>query len=219
MICHKCNQDSLDIENGHIICDVCGLDIDISLNLEEDPFLDLFFYNRNLEEAEKLGREAMTDGKELGGNPYTVSSDQIMLNKKWEEGYNREKESYEFAALSLSAKKISTELREEVALLKQEKEELENKIGRFIPTNHKFIKDDKQGILRVYLKYDSDNQSAMLQLTRVSKPSRRVYTKGSEIKPVLSGTGISILSTSRGVMTDKQARKENVGGEVLCNIW
>ncbi|MCF8068620.1 MAG: 30S ribosomal protein S8 [Desulfobacterales bacterium] len=85
--------------------------------------------------------------------------------------------------------------------------------------NHKFIKDDKQGILRVYLKYDADNQCAMYQLTRVSKPSRRVYVKGREIKPVLSGTGIAILSTSRGVMTDKRARKENVGGEVLCNIW
>ena len=85
--------------------------------------------------------------------------------------------------------------------------------------NHKFIKDDKQGILRVYLKYDANNQSAMYQLTRVSKPSRRSYVKGRDIKPVLSGTGIAILSTSRGVMTDKQARKENVGGEVLCNIW
>lgn len=85
--------------------------------------------------------------------------------------------------------------------------------------NYKFIKDDKQGILRVYLKYDKNQSAAILKLERVSKPSRRVYVKGNEIKPVYNGMGISILSTSRGVMTDKSARRENVGGEVLCNIW
>jgi small subunit ribosomal protein S8 len=85
--------------------------------------------------------------------------------------------------------------------------------------NYKFIKDGKQGILRVYLKYGADQQSVIYGLKRVSKPSRRVYLKSKDIKPVLSGMGISILSTSKGIMTDKNARKEKVGGEVLCSIW
>ena len=85
--------------------------------------------------------------------------------------------------------------------------------------NYKFIKDGKQGILRVYLKYGEARQSAIYGLQRISKPSRRVYVKSKEIKPVLNGMGISILSTSQGVMTDKKARAENIGGEVLCNIW
>jgi len=85
--------------------------------------------------------------------------------------------------------------------------------------NYKFLEDNKQGILRVYLKYAGNKRPAIYGLERVSKPSRRVYKKSKEIKPVLNGLGISILSTSKGLMTDKQARNENVGGEVLCNIW
>jgi small subunit ribosomal protein S8 len=85
--------------------------------------------------------------------------------------------------------------------------------------NYKFIKDGKQGILRLYLKYGPDQQSVIFGLERVSKPSRRVYLKSKDIKPVLSGMGVSIISTSKGMMTDKNARKENMGGEVLCNIW
>jgi small subunit ribosomal protein S8 len=85
--------------------------------------------------------------------------------------------------------------------------------------NYKFIKDGKQGILRVYLKY-ADNQAHVIQeLSRISKPSRRVYVGADEIKTVYNGMGISILSTSKGILTDKQARKEKVGGEVLCNIF
>ncbi|MGD9731998.1 MAG: 30S ribosomal protein S8 [Desulfamplus sp.] len=85
--------------------------------------------------------------------------------------------------------------------------------------NYKFLEDNKQGILRIYLKYAGNKQPAIYGLERVSKPSRRVYKKSKDIKPVLNGLGISILSTSKGLMTDKQARNENVGGEVLCNIW
>lgn len=85
--------------------------------------------------------------------------------------------------------------------------------------NYKFIKDDKQGILRIYLKYGTDNRSVIYHLERVSKPSRRVYLKSKDIKPFLNGTGVAVLSTSRGIMTDKRARNENVGGEVLCRIW
>lgn len=85
--------------------------------------------------------------------------------------------------------------------------------------NYKFLEDNKQGVLRVYLKYAGNKKPVIYGLERVSKPSRRVYKKSKEIKPVLNGLGISILSTSKGLMTDKQARNENVGGEVLCNIW
>ncbi len=85
--------------------------------------------------------------------------------------------------------------------------------------NYKFIKDKKQGILRIYLKYDDRQTSAIFGLERVSKPSRRVYVNRKDVKPVLNGMGIAILSTSRGIMTDKKARTERVGGEILCNIW
>jgi len=85
--------------------------------------------------------------------------------------------------------------------------------------NYKFLKDEKQGILRVYLKYDQGQTSAIYSLKRISKPSKRTYVKSKDVKPVYNGMGISILSTSRGVMTDRQARKENIGGEVLCQIW
>jgi len=85
--------------------------------------------------------------------------------------------------------------------------------------NYKFVKDGKQGILRVYLKYLKGQVHAIFSLERVSRPSRRVYVSGKDVKPVYNGTGIAILSTSRGVMTDRRARQDNVGGEVLCNIW
>lgn len=85
--------------------------------------------------------------------------------------------------------------------------------------NYKFIKDGKQGILRIYLKY-ADNQAHVIQeLIRISKPSRRIYVAADEIKAVYNGLGTSILSTSKGVLSDKQARKEKVGGEVLCSIF
>lgn len=85
--------------------------------------------------------------------------------------------------------------------------------------NYKFIKDAKQGILRIYLKYGSGQESVIYGLDRVSRPSRRVYVRSKDIKPVFNGLGTAILSTSRGIMTDRKARKENLGGEVICNIW
>jgi small subunit ribosomal protein S8 len=85
--------------------------------------------------------------------------------------------------------------------------------------NYKFVDDGKQGVLRVYLKYDQAKVHAIFGLERVSKPSRRVYTKSKDIKPVLNGMGISIVSTSKGIMTDKRARNENLGGEIICNVW
>ena len=85
--------------------------------------------------------------------------------------------------------------------------------------NYKFIKDGKQGILRIYLKYGSGQESVIYGMQRVSRPSRRVYVKGKDIKPVFNGLGTAILSTSKGVMTDRKARMENIGGEIICNIW
>ena len=85
--------------------------------------------------------------------------------------------------------------------------------------NYKFIKDGKQGILRIYLKYGDNQSHVILKMARVSKPSRRVYVGADDIKPVYNGMGVAILSTSRGVLTDRQARKENVGGEILCTLY
>ena len=83
---------------------------------------------------------------------------------------------------------------------------------------YKFIKDDKQGVLRVYLKYEGDGRNVIYGIERVSKPSRRVYVKGRDIKPVLNGLGIAVLSTSKCLMTDKQAGKENSVVEILFNF-
>jgi small subunit ribosomal protein S8 len=85
--------------------------------------------------------------------------------------------------------------------------------------NYKFLKDDKQGILRIYLKYGQDRNSAIFGIERISKPGRRTYVKSNELKPIFSGMGLAVLSTSKGVMTDKRAAKEKLGGEVLCKVW
>lgn len=87
--------------------------------------------------------------------------------------------------------------------------------------NYKRIEDDKQGILRVYLKYGKGRQktSAITDLKKVSKPGLRVYKKADEIKPVLGGIGIAIVSTSKGIKTDEECRDIKIGGELLCHIW
>ena len=85
--------------------------------------------------------------------------------------------------------------------------------------NYKFIKDNKQGVLRIYLKYTNDDLHAIYGIERASKPSIRIYSKSKDVDPVLNGMGIAILSTSKGVITDKQAKKANVGGEILCRVW
>jgi small subunit ribosomal protein S8 len=85
--------------------------------------------------------------------------------------------------------------------------------------NYKFIKDGKQGVLRVYLKYKDDQGHVILEMKRMSKPSRRIYVGANDVKPIYNGLGIAILSTSKGILTDKQARKENVGGEVICTLF
>lgn len=85
--------------------------------------------------------------------------------------------------------------------------------------NYKVIKDNKQGILRVYLRYDDHNRPLIHRIERLSKPSRRVYAGCEELPKVQGGLGVAVISTPKGVMTDRQARKLGVGGEVLCQIW
>ena len=81
------------------------------------------------------------------------------------------------------------------------------------------IKDDKQNILRLYLKYDFNNQPVIHGIKRISKPGCRKYISSVEKSRVLNGMGISIVTTSKGVMSDKKAKKLNVGGELLCQVW
>lgn len=82
-----------------------------------------------------------------------------------------------------------------------------------------FIDDGKQGIIRVYLRYGGSKERVITGLKRISKPGLRVYARKDDVPKVLSGLGIAIISTSRGIMTDKRARKEGLGGEVICYVW
>jgi len=85
--------------------------------------------------------------------------------------------------------------------------------------NYQIIDDGKQGIIRVTLKYAENKQRVISGIKRISKPGLRVYAAKEELPRVLRGLGIAIISTSKGIMTDKNARKENVGGEVLAYVW
>ena len=89
---------------------------------------------------------------------------------------------------------------------------------RFID-NFAHIEDNKQGVLRLYLRYDRESNSIIRGLKRVSRPGLRNYSGKAEIPRVLRGLGVAIVSTSKGVMTDREARTAGVGGEVLCNVW
>ena len=85
--------------------------------------------------------------------------------------------------------------------------------------NFKTIDDKKQGVIRVYLKYEEDKAPLITQVKRISKPGLRVYANKENVPRVLNGLGTAVISTSRGVLTGKEAKKENVGGEVVCYIW
>jgi len=89
---------------------------------------------------------------------------------------------------------------------------------RFI-NNFKLIEDQKQGVLRVYLKYTAEQSNVISGIRRVSTPGRRVYVAKTEIPRVMSGMGTSIVSTSRGIMTDREARESGLGGELMCQVW
>ena len=85
--------------------------------------------------------------------------------------------------------------------------------------NYKLIEDGKQGVIRVTLKYGENKSQVITGLRRVSKPGLRIYSNVEDMPKVMKGLGIAIVSTSKGIMTDREARKQNVGGEVLAFVW
>lgn len=85
--------------------------------------------------------------------------------------------------------------------------------------SYKVAKDSKQGVMRVYLKYADNGDHVISAIHRVSRPGRRLYIKSTEIPVVRSGLGMTILSTSQGLMSGKEAQKKNLGGELICKIW
>ncbi|HJX30860.1 MAG TPA: 30S ribosomal protein S8 [Thermodesulfobacteriota bacterium] len=85
--------------------------------------------------------------------------------------------------------------------------------------NFKVLSEEKKGTLRVYLKYDAQNRGIINGIKRVSKPGLRIYVKSKKILPVLNGFGINIVSTPQGIITDNDAKKLNVGGELICSVW
>jgi small subunit ribosomal protein S8 len=85
--------------------------------------------------------------------------------------------------------------------------------------NYKVIADEKQGVLRIYLKYIDEKEGVFSEIKRISKPGSRVYVKGDKVPKVKNGLGVAILSTSKGVVTDKAAREAGIGGEILCTVW
>ena len=101
---------------------------------------------------------------------------------------------------------------------------LKREIARILKEQHfiqayAYVEDAKQGALRLYLKYDKDEESVILGIERISRPGLRQYAKKKKIPKVLSGLGMAILSTSHGVMTDREARRVGVGGEIICYVW
>ena len=111
-----------------------------------------------------------------------------------------------YEEVKVPASKIKTEI---ARILKEE---------GFIK-DYKIVKDDAQGTIVLTLKYTDKKERVITGLKRISKPGLRVSAKNDEVPKVLNGLGIAIISTSKGIMTDKQARKENIGGEVLAYIW
>jgi small subunit ribosomal protein S8 len=85
--------------------------------------------------------------------------------------------------------------------------------------NFKLIEDSKQGVLRIYLKYAGEDESVITGIRRISTPGRRVYVRKDGIPRVMGGLGTSIVSTSRGMMTDREAREAGLGGELVCQVW
>ncbi|WP_047983275.1 30S ribosomal protein S8 [Ornithinibacillus californiensis] len=108
--------------------------------------------------------------------------------------------------LELPASKIKTEIAD---ILKRE---------GFV-RDYEVIEDNKQGVLRVFLKYGVNEERVITGIKRISKPGLRVYAKAGEVPRVLNGLGIAIVSTSKGVLSDKEARAQAVGGEVLAYVW
>ncbi|MCD6459113.1 30S ribosomal protein S8 [bacterium] len=85
--------------------------------------------------------------------------------------------------------------------------------------NSEIIKAEPQDVLKVYLKYTPENKPVIINLSRISKPGLRKYSSSKSVPQVMGGLGIAILSTPKGILTDRQAKRENIGGEVLCYVW
>ncbi len=101
---------------------------------------------------------------------------------------------------------------------------IKTEIARILKTkgfihNYASVEDNRQGYIRLYLRYSSDDESAIQGLERISRPGLRRYVGAGEIPRVLNGLGVAVLSTSRGILTDSEARTAGVGGEVLCHLW
>ena len=121
----------------------------------------------------------------------------------------------------------STKLKITIAqVLKEEGFVLDFQVGKMVPNDQgrptfqpTVEPNDPKKLLRVFLKYGPDGERVIRSINRVSKPGRRLYCSYKELKPVLQGMGISVISTSRGVMSDRKARAERLGGELLCHVW
>lgn len=111
-----------------------------------------------------------------------------------------------FETVEMPLSKVKTGV---VAILKKE---------GFI-NDYQVLDTDTQGVLRIEMKYDQNNERIITNLKRVSKPGRRIYVKHDQIPKVMSGLGIAIISTSKGIFTDKEARAMKIGGELLCEVW
>jgi len=101
---------------------------------------------------------------------------------------------------------------------------LKRELARILAEEHfivrfHYVEDKKQGEIRVYLKYGSDERPIIRGIKRVSKPGLRIYSSAERLPRVLNGLGIAVISTSGGVMTDRDARKKGVGGEIICHVW
>ena len=101
---------------------------------------------------------------------------------------------------------------------------LKREIARILKAEHfikayAYVEDEKQGTLRLYLKYDRDEESVIRHIERISRPGLRQYARKKEIPRVLNGLGMAIVSTSHGVMTDRESRRAGIGGEVVCYVW
>ncbi|SDC49745.1 30S ribosomal protein S8 [Shouchella lonarensis] len=85
--------------------------------------------------------------------------------------------------------------------------------------DYEYVADNKQGVIRIFLKYGVKNERVITGLKRISKPGLRVYAKANELPRVLGGLGVALVSTSKGILTDKEARNQQIGGEVLAYVW
>lgn len=111
-------------------------------------------------------------------------------------------------------------------VLKEEGFVLDYQVGKYVETeegqsvfDHNVEQGDAKKVLRVFLKYGPEGERVIRKIDRASKPGLRIYRSYTELPPVLDGLGIAVLSTSKGVMSDRQARAQHVGGEVICTVW